>query len=99
MTRQATARPRKRGSRFAGSIIPSSRINPVARNLLACYAPGSSLSSLPSNFSGNPRNTLDDDQGGLRVDASLTARQQLFGRILVCCSIASSELLRYRSPL
>ena len=68
---------------FPESIIPADRINPVARNLLAYYAPGTSLASLPSNFSGNPRNTLNDDQGGLRVDAALTARQQMFGRILV----------------
>ena len=68
---------------FPESIIPTNRINPVARNLLAYYAPGTSLASLPSNFSGNPRNTLDDDQGGLRVDAAVTPRQQLFGRILV----------------
>jgi len=62
---------------FAGATIPSSRINSVARNLLTYYLPGSLLSSLPSNIFGNPENTLDDDQGGLRLDLSPNVRHQL----------------------
>jgi hypothetical protein len=53
---------------FANGLIPSSRINPVAQKLLPYYLPGSSLASVPSNVFGNPRNTLNDDQGGLRLD-------------------------------
>jgi hypothetical protein len=49
---------------FPGNMIPVNRINPVARALSQYYLPGSSLASIPSNVYGNPRNTLDDDQGG-----------------------------------
>ena len=62
---------------FPGNIIPAKRINPVARALSQYYLPGSSLASIPSNVFGNPRNTLDDDQGGLRLDMALSPRQEL----------------------
>jgi hypothetical protein len=62
---------------FAGAVIPPSRINPVASNLLPFYLPGSSLPSRPSNVFGNPRNTLDDDQGGIRLDFGPNQRHQL----------------------
>src|SRR3954447_20494536 len=42
---------------FPADIIPTERINPVARNLLPYYLPGSTLASRPSNVFGNPRNT------------------------------------------
>jgi len=66
---------------FPDNVIPPSQINPVAKNLLNYYLPGSSLASRPSNIYGNPRNVQDDDQGGLRLDAAVSARQQLSGQI------------------
>ena len=65
---------------FAGNVIPSTRQNQVARNLAAYYLPGSSLGGLPNNLFRNPRNTLRDDQFGVRVDASWNARQHVFGQ-------------------
>ncbi len=65
---------------FPNSAIPADRINPVAKNLSKYYMPGSSLSSRPSNLYGNPRNTIDDDQWGVRVDTALNSRQQLFAQ-------------------
>ena len=62
---------------FPSDTIPGTRINSVARNLLTYYLPGSRLSSLPSNVFGNPANTLDDDQGGLRLDLRPNQRHQL----------------------
>lgn len=72
------------GSRspFSGNVIPTSRINPVSENLLKYYLPGASLSLLPNNLFANPRDTLDDDQGGLRVDSTLTSKQSLFGQFI-----------------
>jgi hypothetical protein len=67
---------------FANKIIPANRINPISKSLLRYYTPGSSLSQLPSNVFANPRNTLDDDQYGFRIDASLTDRQNLFGQFI-----------------
>ena len=72
---------------FPNAIIPDSRINPVARNLMKYYLPGSSLASRPSNVFGNPRNLLDDDQGGLRLDVAPSGRHQLF-----------VQLFRQRAP-
>lgn len=69
-------------SPFAGNVIPQNRINSVSRNLLNFYLPGASLSLLPNNLFANPRNTLDDDQGGLRIDLLPTARQSLFGQVV-----------------
>ena len=65
---------------FPNLTIPASRMDPVARNLLAYYRPGTSLSSRPSNVFGNPRRTLNDDQGGGRVDVALGSHAQLFGQ-------------------
>jgi hypothetical protein len=65
---------------FPDFRIPTNRINPVSRNLLTYYPPGSSLASVPMNISGSPRNTQDDNQGGLRLDAALSSRSQLFGQ-------------------
>jgi hypothetical protein len=63
---------------FPNSVIPSNRINSVAASLLTYYRPGSSLSSIPSNVFGTPVNRLNDDQGGVRLDAMLNTRQQVF---------------------
>ena len=65
---------------FPDNTIPLNQINPVSKNLLNYYLPGSSLSSVPSNVEGNPRNTLNGDQGGLRLDADLSAHHQLFAQ-------------------
>jgi hypothetical protein len=65
---------------FPNFTIPANRVNPVARNLLAYYRPGASLGSGPNNVFGNPRKTLNDDQGGVRVDSALSPRSQLFGQ-------------------
>ena len=65
---------------FPRNIIPATRINRVAQNLLPYYLPGSSLASRPANIRGNPRTTLNDNQWGLRVDSALNASHQLFGQ-------------------
>src|SRR5262249_38606270 len=46
---------------FPNFTIPANHINPVARNLLAYYRPGTSLANRPTNVFGNPRKTLNDD--------------------------------------
>jgi hypothetical protein len=66
---------------FPAGMIPANRLNSVSKNLLTYYLPGSSLASVPNNLFGSPRNTLSGDQGGLRVDAALSERQQLFARV------------------
>ncbi len=65
---------------FPDNVIPPTRINQVSKNLLNYYLPGSSLASTPVNIYGNPRNLQNDDQGGLRLDAAVSAGQQLSGQ-------------------
>ncbi len=72
---------------FPGNAIPSSRVNRVAQNLLPYYLPGSSLSSTPTNIRGNPRNTLNDDQWGVRLDAAVHTQR-------TNCSASSSARIR-----
>jgi hypothetical protein len=67
---------------FANAIIPASRIDPVSKNLLPYYLPGSSLAQHPSNVFGNPQNTLNDDQFGVRVDYAISSNQMLFGQFI-----------------
>ena len=65
---------------FPNNVIPSNRISPITQALLKYYLPGASLNQRPSNLFANPRNTLDDDQYSIRIDAALSARQNLFGQ-------------------
>ena len=67
---------------FPGNAIPSNRINPVAQKLLPYYLPGSSYSTRPLNVFGEPVQTQDSDQGGIRVDASIGKNQTLFGQYM-----------------
>ncbi len=64
---------------FPNQTIPDNRINAVSKRLLQYYLPGSSVAVRPRNLEGNPRNTLDDDQYGIRVDYAINTRQSLFG--------------------
>lgn len=66
---------------FPNDVIPASQINSVASRLLKYYIPGVSLAGTSSNVYGNPRNTLRDDQGGLRLDAAATSQSQVFFQI------------------
>lgn len=67
---------------FANNIVPDARINSVSKRLLPYYLPGSSLAQRPANLFGNPLNTLDDDQFNVRIDASLTPKQNIFGQFI-----------------
>lgn len=62
---------------FPGNKIPSTLINPVAKALLPYYVPGSSVNQRPSNYFGQPRNTLNDDQFSIRGDYAISQSQSL----------------------
>jgi hypothetical protein len=62
---------------FTGNIIPTTRINSSAADILPFYIPGSSLSVTP-NLYLTPHYVLREDQVGTRVDAAPTSRQSLF---------------------
>lgn len=67
---------------FPNNVVPQARINSVAQKLLNYYLPGTNLKS-SQNLFVNPRNTLDEDQYGVRIDTMLTQNQNLFGDLLV----------------
>jgi len=67
---------------FAGNVIPTGRLNPMAQKLLAYYLPGSSYTARPLNVFAEPVQTQDSDQGGSRVDANLTKNHTLFGQYM-----------------
>jgi len=61
---------------FAGNIIPSARINSMAKALLAYYIPAASYGS--QNIAGNPKTTDNYDQFGGRVDVDLGTKDNIF---------------------
>ena len=73
----ATTRILARALPFPGNKIPAALINPVAKALLPYYVPGSSVNQRPSNYFGQPRNTLNDDQFSIRGDYAISQSQSL----------------------
>jgi hypothetical protein len=72
-------------TQFAGNVIPQSRINPVAANLLAfpLFAqPNGSGQAFTRNlnFNRNASTGGDNDQINIRGDHQLTQKQRLLGR-------------------
>ena len=70
---------------FPGNVIPASRINPVASNLVAfpLYAqptgPGDPFTH-NNNFARNAATGGDNDQGNFRGDWNVSAKQRAFAR-------------------
>ncbi len=72
------------GKPFPGNIIPSNRIDPVARNLLAIF-PLPNLPPLPGRFGVNnlrinPLEVQVEDQFDVRVDQLFSERDAMFAR-------------------
>ncbi len=72
---------------FPGDIIPASRFDPVAKNLIPFF-PTPNVSRPGANFLTTPSDVERRDQGTARVDYHLNERQTLFGRY----SYASDDL-------
>jgi len=79
---ESPANPRYLRDLFPGNIIPTNRLDPVATAVLA-YVDLPNLGSLPfslGRFLNNESIRQTNDQFSVRVDHSLTAKDQLFGR-------------------
>ena len=65
---------------FPGNILPASRLDPNAINLLNLY-PAPNNPGLFNNFATNPvlQNTVN--QFDIRIDANLTEKDSIFGRV------------------
>jgi outer membrane receptor protein involved in Fe transport len=69
---------------FAGNVIPAGRIDSVSRNASKYFplpnGPGDPLSG-QRNYNVSGADTININQGDLKVDQTLSDRQRLFGRI------------------
>lgn len=63
---------------FPGNVIPAGRINDMAKKLLAYYVSASKYGS--QNLVGNPVTTDNYDQYGVRIDANVNTKNNLFGQ-------------------
>ncbi len=88
------------GSRiaYAGNVIPAAQINPVGLAALRYYPQPNRVGTVnPSgvgfnnNFIVNEGQTTDNRQLVARVDYSLSAKQQLFGRVIKEWNIGTAE--------
>src|SRR5262245_15409471 len=66
---------------FPGGVIPVSRFDAVAAELLSRY-PLPNLAGTANNYRRVGNEQLDSDQVGLRIDHRLSAKDQLFGRVV-----------------
>jgi hypothetical protein len=68
---------------FAGNVIPQSRFDPVARNLLRYLpepnAPGAAFTNV-GNFASNPSAPIIKNTVSGRIDHNLNEKQRLYGR-------------------
>ena len=65
---------------FTNNVIPPNLINPVSKQLLQYYLPGSNYLLRPINVSGTPRTILNYDQFTGRIDVNLNDRNRIFGQ-------------------
>jgi hypothetical protein len=71
---------------FAGNVIPSARLDPVARGFASLYPlpnqPGQDVTRAPAaNFRANASDELLQDYFTARVDHTLTSKDRIYGRI------------------
>lgn len=68
---------------FAGNVIPVSRFDPVARNLLRFYplanAPGNPFTNV-GNYATNPSAPISKNTLSARIDHHFSERQRIYGR-------------------
>jgi Carboxypeptidase regulatory-like domain/TonB dependent receptor len=65
---------------FAGNVIPTSDLNPIAQNLLAIY-PLPNLSGIANNFRVNNLEVQTENQYDVRVDEVLSTKDSMFARV------------------
>ena len=70
------------GGTFADKKIPASRIDPVAKNLMALYPePNFNDPLTRTNYVSSPPSRIDRNQYDGRVDHTLTDKDTIFGRL------------------
>ena len=66
-------------TQFPNNIIPSSRFDPIAAQLVNAY-PAPQTSALSNNYVSYPLKGSDDNRGDVRIDHQITTTQNLFAR-------------------
>ncbi len=66
-------------TQFTNNMIPASRFDPVAVQLVNAY-PAPQTTALSNNYISYPLKGSDDNRGDVRIDHQITASQNLFGR-------------------
>ncbi|HLJ18140.1 MAG TPA: TonB-dependent receptor [Bryobacteraceae bacterium] len=74
--------PLNNGAPFPGNMIPSSRLDPVAANIVNQYMPLPNTSGT-TNYTGASLGDLSTHQGIARIDEYLSSKDQLFAHIIV----------------
>jgi hypothetical protein len=80
---------------FAGNVIPTSRISPISAKLADAWPLPNNESDVARSYVQNFNNPLDKDQGNLRIDQQLTAKDQLMGRFSRTRSDDSNPSIAY----
>jgi hypothetical protein len=75
---------------FAGNVILATQLNPVALETLAYY-PDPNRAGLVNNFVFNEPGFTNAHQGTLRVDYNPSARQQIYGRLVLGSDESGSQ--------
>ncbi|BDC50296.1 hypothetical protein F183_A26120 [Bryobacterales bacterium F-183] len=68
---------------FAGNVIPTSQISPIARSVMALYPEinfGSTTARTDANFRNNVATNIESDQYEARVDHTFNSSHTVFGR-------------------
>jgi len=78
-THQCTTFNTTTRTQFAGNIIPTDRLDPIAIKLLNLF-PSPNLPGLANNFRFNSKRVVDQNQFDVRIDHTLTQRDSYFGR-------------------
>ena len=76
------------GKTFPGGIIPASRLDPVAQNIIKDLVP-LPTNAAGTNYSGSAAAPATEDQGTLRVDHQLTSNNRLSGTLFIDRAITS----------
>ena len=76
---------------FAGNIIPQDRLNQGVLSVLKAYVPAPT-SNLPdsNNYINTSSNTLNQDQGSIRVDWNINPKDLLFARWTISNALTTS---------
>lgn len=64
---------------FQNDIIPQSKMDPIAAQIVALY-PAPQTSALVNNYTSNPIKATADNRADIRLDHQVNSRQNFFGR-------------------